>query len=239
MTEHPTSVFGCSVDMAYEGNDYIACFDKAESLLNSGSKKVVVVLEELDHTGHAVGSLGKKYIASAKEILIRTTKLFNEFRQRYPDCLCILISDHGMSDVMCGVNIMDSLKKEFGHPGSKYQIYTDSVYLRLWSDDEKLLEKISTFLNKIDLLVMLKDEERKRYGVLNRGCGDKIFRLREGYVFQPNCFGLSIRGGVKGIHGFMEASDSASGILVINRQLSNDQEIDAYEVFDRVSEIVG
>ena len=238
LTENPTSVFGVQTDMAYEGNNYEACFDKAHKLLQKGSDSIVVVLEELDHLGHAVGFMGDPYIHSAKEILSRTDKLFHDFHAKYPEGICILISDHGMSDVVCGVNIVDGLKKRFGLPGEKYQMYMDSVYLRVWCDDDLYLKQIESYLQDIEILVMISDREAIRYGVTSKCFGDKIFRLKEGYVFYPNYFGLSVRGPVKGIHGYMEPTDSASGILVSNYEISKDDTIDAYHVFERVSAVV-
>lgn len=238
IAENPTTVFGQQVDMAYEGNDLDACFNRAQSYLCDGSSSIVVVLEELDHTGHAVGSLGDRYIQSAQTIIARTSSLFNSFMSKFENGVCILISDHGMSDVYAGINVYDGLKRKFGLPGNKYQVYMDSVYLRLWSDDNELLKRIAEFLNNIDTLVFIHDEERDRCGVKNRSCGDMIYRLREGYVFQPNNFGVSLRGGCEGIHGFMESTDSASGILVANRLIDDNDCIDAYDVYKKVRSLL-
>ena len=238
MSENPTSVFGKQVDMAYEGNNMNACFDKAEQYVSDGSEGIVVVLEELDHLGHEVGSFGKRYVDSAKVILARTRTLFDEFLQKHSDALCVLISDHGMSDVYAGVNVYEGIKRTFGLPGKEYQMYMDSVYLRLWSDDSALLERIGEYIRGIDTLVEIDSNERIRCGVTNRSCGDLIFRLREGYVFQPNSFGVSLKGGCKGIHGFMEATDSASGILVTNCFINENAVIDAYEVYNTVKSLL-
>lgn len=238
MTEKNISVFGRNVDMAYEGNDMDACFDRADQYIKEGSDGIIVVLEELDHTGHAVGCLGEKYIESAKKILSRTNHLFKAFQTKYKNATCIFISDHGMSNVYAGINVYDGLKRRFGLPGNQYQVYMDSVYLRLWSDDKDLLDRISDYLNCINVLVQINDAQRSRYGVKNRCCGDMIFRLREGYVFQPNFFGVSLRGGCEGIHGFMEPSDTASGILVTNKPIDDNACIDAYDVFYKVQAIL-
>lgn len=238
MTEDSTSVFGVCVDCAYECDNTNACFDRAVQYLHDGSDGVIVVLEELDHIGHIVGSLGEQYLESAQNILVKTRMLFDVFQEKYENSVCILISDHGMSDVCAGINVYESIKRKFGLPGERYQIYMDSVYLRLWSDDKDFLESISDFLKKINVLVLIDDSARGRYGVKGRSCGDIIFRLREGYVFLPNNFGVSFRGGCNGIHGYMESSDSASGILVTNKPIDGNDFIDAYDVFERVRSIL-
>lgn len=238
MTENPMFVFGQKVDMAYEGNHLEACFDSAERFIADGSKSLIVVLEELDHTGHEVGSAGEKYIKSAKRILERTNKLFDLFREKYENAVCILISDHGMSNIYASINVIEGLKRNFGLPGNRYQIYMDSVYLRLWSDDKDLLEQLTDYLENISALEMIQEKERVRCGVKKRNCGDKIFRLHEGYVFQPNNFGVSLKGGCEGIHGFMESTDTASGILVTNQLIDENECIDAYHVYAKVRSIL-
>lgn len=238
MSENPTTVFGQKVDLAYIPNNMEASFRLANDYLEEGKNSIAVVLEELDHIGHETGSLGEEYIKCAKMVMERTKSLFDSFVAKYSDALCILISDHGMSDVYAGVNIYDGLKHTFGIPGERYQAYMDSVYLRLWSDDRDLLYRLNEYLGKIDVLVEIDDNQRNKFGVTKRSFGDLIYRLREGYVFQPNSFGVSIKGGCAGIHGFMEATESASGILVSNKPIDEYDIIEANEVFRKVQSIL-
>ena len=238
MTENPTSVFGRKVDMAYIPNDMETSFILANKYLEEGKNSIAVVIEELDHIGHKTGSLGEEYLQCAKIVMERTKSLFDSFVAKYTDALCILISDHGMSDVYAGVNVFDGMKRTFGLPGDRYQAYMDSVYLRLWSDNKEVLYKLKEYFGKMDVLVEIDDNQRTKFGVTNRSFGDLIFRLREGYVFQPNSFGVSIKGECAGIHGFMEATESASGILVSNNLIDEYDIIEANDVFRKVKSIL-
>lgn len=225
-------VFGRKVSKAYE-RDYKKSFERANQYIEDGSDGIVVVLEELDHFGHEVGSEGKKYVGYATEILRETRCLFDKFEKKFSNAICVLISDHGMSDVVCSVDIIDGLKKRFGLPGEKYQFYNDSVYLRLWTNDRNTLSKLKNHFDCIDVLALVDDVERKKHKTENIKFGQLIYRLKEGYVFEPNCFGVAIRGGARGIHGYMEPTDKASGILV-TRELLQDT-IDATGVYEQIS----
>lgn len=231
------SVFGQQAVKVYEKNTDQG-FAKAMACISSGVKKVVVVLEELDHAGHDVGSSGKRYMDGARNILQKSRKLFARFTEMYPDGLCVLISDHGMSDVICGVDVLTGIKREFGMPGVSYQIYNDSIYLRVWSAESETLQALQSYLSGISVMDEITLQERTEYGVCARSAGDLIFRLKEGYAFDPNCFGVAVRGGCKGLHGYMEASDAASGILVTSEPIHGGGMIDAREVYQAVASLI-
>lgn len=230
-------VFGQNCDKAYIV-DTRKCFSHAKEMLKNGSDSIVVVLEELDHLGHEVGAHDERYINAAKKIIQNTNDLFEEFVEKYPDAVCILISDHGMSDVVATVNIWNTIRNKFGPSGDRYQFYNDSIYLRVWSEDKALLSEIREYLGSISILLEISENDKLAYGVTSKSAGDIIFRLAEGYAFSPNCFGVSVRGGSKGLHGYMERTGSASGIIAINRVLCDKSEIDARDVYCTVQRIL-
>lgn len=234
MLDGECSVFGRTAAKAYE-KDYKKSFELAHRYVDAGVDGMIVVLEELDHAGHEAGAAGKKYVDRAAEILNETRRLFERFEEKYPDAVCVLISDHGMSDVLCSVDITDGLKKRFGLPGDHYQFYNDSVYLRLWADSKSTLHELKRYLDRVDVLALVDDAERKRQGAANALWGQLIYRLKEGYVFEPNCFGAALRGGSRGVHGHMEPTDTASGLLV-TKYISQDT-IDAVDVFEKLRDI--
>lgn len=61
-----------------------------------------------------------------------------------------------------------------------------------------------------------------------------IYRIKEGYTFDPNCFGITGHSICAGLHGYMEHTDSASGIIVTDIDLSCDDDIGANEIFSRI-----
>lgn len=229
------SIFGKKVAKVYEKSPADS-FNLAERMVSEGEKGIVVVLEILDHLGHKVGSNGEKYMAAAKEVINRSQKLFERFKEKNPDGVCVLISDHGMGDVLSGVDILNPLKRIFGLPGEKYQVYNDSLYLRVWAENQEMLFGLKNFLDRIDCMYQIDDMARKKYGVTKKEFGDLIYVLRNGYFFNPNCFGVSLRGGIAGLHGYMEPLDQVSGILVTENNVS--EMIDAMDVFGEISQKV-
>lgn len=227
------SIFGQKVVKVYE-KTLEASFDEAEKQVISGSKGIVVVLEILDHVGHEVGPEGEKYIDAAKMVIERTRMLFNHFKEKNPNGICILISDHGMGEVLAGVDVLNPIKRLFGVPGEKYQIYNDVLYLRVWSEDKKILHRIEKYLEQIDCLYKINDFDRRKHGVTKREFGDLIYVLKSGYYFNPNCFGVSLRARIAGLHGYMEPLDKVSGILVT--EFGNTKMINANDVFDMVQQ---
>ena len=106
------TVFGRKVVKAYKKTAEES-FDEAEEQVTRGEKGIAVVLEILDHVGHEVGSEGTKYVDAAKMVIERTKTLFNHFKEKNPEGVCILISDHGMGDVLTGVDVLNPHEKTF------------------------------------------------------------------------------------------------------------------------------
>ena len=235
MEQGECTVFGRKVVKAYKKTAEES-FDEAEEQVTRGEKGIVVVLEILDHVGHEVGSEGTKYVDAVKMVIERTKTLFNHFKEKNPEGICVLISDHGMGDVLTGVDVLNPMKRLFGLPGEKYQVYNDSLYLRIWADSSDILIKIENYLKKNDCLYQIDESNRQKYGVTKREFGDLIYVLKNGYYFNPNCFGVSLRGGVAGLHGYMEPLDQVSGILVT--EFGSEEMIDAMNVFDTVKKAI-
>lgn len=225
-------VFGKKVVKAYEKTPSES-FNLAEQMVCNGEKGIIVVLEILDHVGHEVGANGEKYLIAAEEIIKRSRGLFAKFKEKNPNGICVLISDHGMGDVLTGVDILNPMKRIFGLPGEKYQVYNDSLYLRVWADNPQMLLELKTYLDKIDCMYQIDDQARKKYGVTKKEFGDLIYVLKNGYFFNPNCFGVSLRGRIAGLHGYMEPLDQVSGIFVT--ESSSDEMIDAMDVFNEIN----
>lgn len=209
-------------------------FDDAVSKVESGERNIAVVINELDELGHQYGSSSIEYEAAASHILDRSQDLFSRFETACPEGARLLISDHGMADEYAAVNIVDGLYERFGLPGEHYFFFCDSVYLRVWSDERAVLNNLRSFFSHIDCLVLVDADERRRFGVTKRVFGDLIYRLRQGYVFKPNCFGLVLKRSARGIHGYMEPTDEASGIVVCSSRLGDGGEMHADKVYDAI-----
>ncbi len=226
-------VFGRQCEKAYEAT-VEQSFQKAAEFLENGAQNIVVVLEELDRQGHVVGCSGREYMTAADSIVRQTERLFGRFLEKYPDGVYMLISDHGMADVHTGVNVTDYIYRICGLPGKDYFFFNDSVYLRFWSKDREKLERIRAAMEKCEYLVYLDDVQREEFGAADKQFGDLLYRLKQGYVFDPSCFGITGHAICAGMHGYMEHSDEASGIVVTNMRLGERKEIGANIVYREI-----
>ena len=226
-------VFGRRCAKAYE-KTVDASFEKANAFLDSGEENIAVVLEELDCRGHVVGYKGKEYTEAAKEIIEKSTHLFKKFKEKYPDGYYMLISDHGMAYVNTGINITDYITRIAGAPGKDYFFFNDSVYLRFWSENEEKLANIQSAMQDCTALVFLDADTRKRFGAADLQFGNLLYRLKQGCVFDPSCFGITGHAICTGMHGYMEHTDESSGIVATNIDLGSEIDIGANEIFDHV-----
>ena len=130
----------------------------------------------------------------------------------------VVVSDHGMSEVVFSYNLQ--LEKRFGIQSiKKYLFFYDSVVLRVWSKDTKLLNEIEIYLNSLGIGGLLSQEDRKKYCVSNKQFGDIIYILNEGNIFLPNYFGVGLRSIVKGMHGYLPDNKDQMGVVISNFHL--------------------
>lgn len=208
-----------------------ANFKKAEELLKSGDDNVILIIEEMDKLGHIFGPDSNEYLNYGNEVVKQVNDFYEKFSELSNDGVFILLSDHGMFPVDVGVDVLDSLYSKYGLPGKDYFVYNDSVYLRLWIKDEVIKNNICDFLSNMDFLHYIDSEARIKYGITKTDFGDLIFCLKEGYMFKPNCFDIMLKSLPKGMHGYIDESDGASGIFVINKQLNINNQVSASNVY--------
>ena len=89
-------------------------------------------------------------------------------------------------------------------------------------------------MDKCEDLVYLDDALRQEFGATDKQFGDLLYRLKQGYVFDPSCFGITGHAICAGMHGYMEHSDEASGIVVTNMRLGERKEIGANIVYREI-----
>jgi hypothetical protein len=237
MQEGDCLVFGRKCAKAY-GSNVEASFNKAEEYIKDGERNIVVVLEELDRQGHLVGSGGNAYVDAAERIVNLSNALFSQFISKYPDGDYMLISDHGMADVKMGINVHDVLFSRLGAPGKNYTYFNDSVYLRFWAGNQEIIEKIQELLQSCNVLILIDQETRQLCKATNTQFGQLIYRLREGYVFDPSCFVITGHSLCYGMHGYMEHSDEASGIIVTNVALGDADDICVNEIYSKITSLL-
>lgn len=233
MQEGDCIVFGRKCAKAYESS-VKQTFQKALEYVANGEENIVVVLEELDRQGHVVGCEGSEYMAAADEIVRKSEILFKGFLEKHADGVIMLISDHGMAQVHTGVNITDYIYRICGLPGQDYFFFNDSVYLRFWSQSAGKLKCIRTAMDKCEYLVYMDHDARALFGAADTQFGDLLYRLKQGYVFDPSCFGITGHAICTGMHGYMEHTDEASGIVVTNLDIGEEDKIGAHRIYNSI-----
>jgi len=181
--------------------------------------------------GHIYGKDSKEYVELAKKYIKLTLEIAQELVVK-EDAQFIIISDHGMADVNCGIDIIRPLYKKFGLPGATYLLYADSVYLRAWSNSREIITNIKETLLNTGQITSISEEYRKVNKLDTPEFGQAIFVAKKGTVFCPNYFAQSARTFPAGMHGYLEDDDDNAGVLISNCDIGEYSRIHAHEVFD-------
>jgi hypothetical protein len=94
------------------------------------------------------------------------------------------------------------------------------------------------FIINSDIFTYLNNELRTRYKIKDKIFGDEMFVIKKGHVFDPNCFGVSVKSNLAGMHGYLEADNDTSGMIITNFNL-NFKSIYCEEVYKILSEKIG
>jgi len=127
-----------------------------------------------------------------------------------------LFSDHGMSDVRRGLEVIGPLEKAFGPNGRDSLAFYDSTMVRVWSDDVITREGMASLLADLPLGRLIADPEREELGVAftDRSQGDLCWVADEGVIVLPSYMGRSM---LKGMHGYHpDATDADACVLGLN-----------------------
>lgn len=199
-------------------------FKKVINSLNeaiaSGKKNIFTAMGFFDSEGHIHGRT-TTYSSVVKNYLSELHNTINSYIKLNPNEEVILISDHGMSNIVSEVNL--NLTKKIGKQSLKtYIAYSDSAIMSIYSKNDFYIMKIKEYLKEIDFGHLLSEDERIFYGISNKRFGDLIFILKEGYIFSDNWFGKSMRkkaNKIYGMHGFwpeINAEDQMAAIILLN-----------------------
>lgn len=161
-----------------------------------------VYLPTLDGLLHAHGSGGQPVLDHLKWYEGWIHRLQSLAESRSEEVELFVFSDHGMTDVHGGVNLIPDVERALGANGKRYLAFYDSTMARFWVDDE------DTRVRLIDLLGDRKDgrwireEEKAELGVAftDRSQGDLTFVMNEGLLIVPSYMGKGLLAGMHGYH---------------------------------------
>lgn len=213
---------------------YLETFAEANLFLKSKNvDNTILIINEMDHEGHKLNNQSEEYRNLGKSILENTYNFYKNIMAIYPDSKFVFISDHGMANVYYSINITNKLNYNFGLPGENYFYYCDSLYLRLWFNDENLKKTIIEFLSNIPELIYLNENDRINYGLTNYKYGEVIYCLKKGCMFSPNNFDTNLKAQAMGLHGYLSADDDCSGVFATNFAI-NKSEISIREIYKTI-----
>lgn len=163
---------------------------------------VFLYLPGLDGLLHEHGSGGAPVMAHLRWYEEWVRRLQKLAESQYEEVELFVFSDHGMSDVHGGVDLVSLVERAFGRNGGRYLAFYDSTMARFWVDDPKVAEGIEDLLGSRTDGRWIRREERAELGVAfeDRSQGDMTFVVHEGLIILPSYMGRQLLAGMHGYH---------------------------------------
>jgi hypothetical protein len=177
---------------------------------------VFVYLPALDGLLHAHGSAGDPVLAHLRwyEEWVRRLREVAEANSEVVELF--VFSDHGMSDVHGGVNLIPEIEGVLGRNGRRYLAFYDSTMARFWSDDPSVRGRLQEILGSRTDGRLIPEEEKPELGVAfsDRSQGDLHYVMNEGLLILPSYMGRGLLAGMHGYHP--DAADADACLLGID-----------------------
>ena len=201
---------------------------------NSIPKNIFITLADCDSQLHRTGGTGEGSDDICNYYATEITALVKKFLNVFPNGNVVVLSDHGMSDVSRGFDVI-AILKSIAKPSNRTYIYfVDATMLRIWYFDQSIKMRVRNSFKACNYLTLLSDEMRIEYGVVNKEFGDDIYTVsKDNIMFEPNFYG---RKRVNGMHGYIPTFDSQKGIFISNSN-SKSKEIHSNEVFPMLCDV--
>lgn len=194
-------------------------------------------LNHLDHMGHKFGPFPLLFIQQLKRIDAYVEKIVNLLKRDNPNLNILILSDHGMSKVNRGINLLRDLRNLRSLLYKDYVLFADSTMLRFQFFSGRAKLEIHEYLKNREFGHFLSDLEKKQLKMpLDPKYGQTVFALDEGYIVNP-CFFHSNY--VKGMHGYAyPKTPEAFPILILNDNIVENIKINEQISFSDISHII-
>jgi hypothetical protein len=223
---HPTKDFAMRLEKSRHAWKYLYCdpLDRAAEMIIQQAAEVVdtliLVLPEMDHTGHVFEPAGGEYRRRLMDFDRRLTAMIQSLERAGFHFHLFLFSDHGMTTVERAFDIWTYLEKGGFWLGGEYLAFIHSTVVSLWFDGGRR-EEILSYLNCSGAGHVLTDTERNGFHLNfpDNKFGDEIFLADEGVECVPNFLNLARKKG-KGMHGYDPRGKSTRAFFIGESQLS-------------------
>lgn len=177
----------------------------------------LVYLPGLDGLLHAEGSTGPGVARHLEWYEGWVRRLREAARRGASEVQLYLFSDHGMSDVAEGIDLIGPMERAFGRNGDDYLAFYDSTMVRVWLEDPGRLEEMRAFLASRPKGRLIESAERADLGVdfEDRSQGDLCWVADEGVIILPSYMGSGMLAGMHGYHP--DALDADACVLGTER----------------------
>ena len=194
-------------------------------------------LNHLDHMGHKFGPSPSLFIQQLKRIDAYVEEIVNLIQRNNPNLNILLLSDHGMSEVHKGVNILGDLRQLRSLIYKDYVVFADSTMLRFQFFSEKARQEVHEYLRQREYGHVLSLSEKEFLKIpLDPKYGQTVFAMDEGYIVNP-CFFHSNY--VKGMHGYAyPKTPEAFPILILNDTIAQNLQISKQFSYSEIAQII-
>jgi predicted AlkP superfamily pyrophosphatase or phosphodiesterase len=168
----------------------------------------------VDHYGHHRGASAHILSAEIDRLAGFIRSVTQSIEQR-GEAEVLLFSDHGMTNISAGFDLLASLKDV--SVGTDYLVFIDSTFARFWYLHPTARERIHEHLISAPASFLSEDEKRK-YGIdfADTRYGEDILVADEGVVFHPSYISPPLIRTKSypdvATHGYRPEASTASGI---------------------------
>jgi hypothetical protein len=170
---------------------------------------------ELDHKEHLYGKGSPEYIQELGRVDLMLDTLWRLLKGRGNSPELLVISDHGMANVV--KEVVFDIARHIDGLGTKYGYFVDATMARIWVSDPDTREAIDDWLRNSGFSSrVMSDEQRADWGVSSEGFCDILILLDEGELFVPNFFGDKA---CASMHGYLPSLESQLGVITSTRMM--------------------
>ena len=161
-----------------------------------------VYLAAMDAILHNEGKYGDGVARKIRWYEEKLQRLMEQAEQQYNDVRLFVYSDHGMTDTLSTVPLMDRINALGLQFGKDYLAAYDSTMARFWFDTPTAREAITTALNDEPHGHILSQDELTRWGCdfPENQYGDLFFLMDPGRLLCPSFMGEKSLAGMHGYH---------------------------------------
>ncbi len=171
---------------------------------------IFLYLPGLDGLLHAHGPGGSEVLKHLSWYESRLRRLLHLADEYADHCEFFLFSDHGMSPVHGGIDLISKIEPSMGRNGKRYLAFYDSTMARFWYEDERVGSELVSLLSQVEGGRLIPEDERAELGVRfsDRSQGDLLFVVQEGLLILPSYMGKQMLAGMHGYHPDAQHADA-------------------------------